>query len=56
MVARPCVIPSEHSLNSPVWDQVRSVSSRRPYTDFEYDSDEFREAVSGAAGKGRTPR
>jgi glycosyltransferase involved in cell wall biosynthesis len=50
-VARPCVIPSEHSLTRRVWDQVRSVSSRRPYTDFEYDSDEFREAVLGLLGR-----
>jgi glycosyltransferase involved in cell wall biosynthesis len=45
-VARPCAIPSEHSLTRRIWDQVRSVISGRPYTDFEYDSDEFSKSVS----------
>jgi len=51
MVAHPCVIPSEHNLTRRVWDHVRSITSRRPYTDFEYDSEEFRKALLGVLGR-----
>ena len=50
-VAEPVPIPSEHSTLRKVWDHLRSLSTGRAFTHYQYDSrrfeDRLREALQG---------
>jgi len=44
----PTPIPSEHSAVRRVWDHIRSISSGRPYTFYEYFSEDFHTQLRNA--------
>jgi polysaccharide biosynthesis protein PslH len=44
----PVPIGADSSVTRKAWDNVRSVLSSRPYTDFEYSSGEFRRSLTDA--------